>query len=169
VRTGIQFRSFGVAEGLANLAIRRIYQDRAGFVWVSTENGIFRYDGDRFEAFTTEQGIPLNSGVAFGDAPDGSLLAGGSIGLYRLSGNHFEKLPVDFNTIAWAQGIQSDGKGHTYLGTDAGLVELYSNLGKSNMACGGSLSRREHPVPVRSGFWWTGTQCGTAADSNSAG
>lgn len=64
------FRSFGVAEGLNNLAIRRIYQDRVGFIWVSTESGIYRYDGDRFEAFATAQGIPLNSGVAFGDAPD---------------------------------------------------------------------------------------------------
>ena len=125
-----RFRSFGVAEGLSNLAIRRIYQDRVGFIWVSTENGIFRYDGDRFEAFATEQGIPLNSGVAFGDAPDGSLLVGGTIGLYRFSGNRFEKLPTDFATIVWTQGIQSDGKGHTYLGTDAGLVELYSQPGQ---------------------------------------
>jgi len=128
------FRNFGVAEGLNNLAIRRIYQDRVGFIWVSTEDGIYRYDGDRFEAFATEQGIPSNSGVAFGDAPDGSLLAGGSIGLYRLSGNRFEKLPVDFNTIAWTQGIQSDGKGHTFLGTDAGLVELYSQPGQDQFA-----------------------------------
>jgi len=137
-----RFRSFGIAEGLNNLAIRRIYQDRVGFIWVSTESGIFRYDGDRFEAFTTDQGIPSNSGVAFGDAPDGSLLAGGSIGLYRLSGNRFEKLPVDFNTIDWAQGIQSDGKGHTYLGTDAGLVELYSQPGQEQ------YGMRKFPQPA---------------------
>jgi diguanylate cyclase (GGDEF)-like protein len=137
------FRSFGTAQGLANLAIQRIYQDRVGFIWVSTENGIFRYDGDRFEAFATEQGIPLNSGVAFGDAPDGSLLVGGTIGLYRLSGNRFEKLPTDFNTIAWAQGIQSDGKGHTYLGTDAGLVELYSQPGQEQ------YGMRKFPQPAR--------------------
>jgi diguanylate cyclase (GGDEF)-like protein len=136
------FRTYGVAEGLNNLAIRRIFQDRVGFIWVSTENGIFRYDGDRFEAFTQERGIPLNSGVAFGDAPDGSLLAGGSIGLYRLSGNRFEKIPVDFHTIAWAQGIQSDGKGHTFLGTDAGLVELYSQPGQDLFAV------RRFPQPV---------------------
>ncbi|MGA2910167.1 MAG: diguanylate cyclase [Terracidiphilus sp.] len=136
------FRSFGVAEGLNNLAIRRIYQDRVGFIWVSTENGIFRYDGDRFEAFAAEQGIPLNSGVAFGDAPDGSLLVGGTIGLYRLSGNRFEKLPTDFTTIAWAQGIQSDGKGHTFLGTDAGLVELYSQPGQDQFVM------RKFPQPA---------------------
>jgi diguanylate cyclase (GGDEF)-like protein len=125
------FRTFGDSEGLTNLAIRKIYQDRSGFLWVSTENGIFRYDGDRFEAFGTEQGVPENSGAAFGDAPDGSLLIGGNFGLYHLSGNRFEKVAVPAKTIAWAQGIQSDGKGHTFLGTDAGLLELYSQPGSS--------------------------------------
>ncbi|MGC2188033.1 MAG: EAL domain-containing protein [Candidatus Sulfotelmatobacter sp.] len=120
------FRAFGNADGLANLAVRQIYEDREGFIWVSTENGIFRYDGDRFEAFGPAQGIPATSAAAFGEAPDGSLLAGGSFGLYHLRGNSFEKLPVPFKTVSWAQGIQSDGKGHTFLGTESGLKELYS-------------------------------------------
>ncbi len=123
------FRTFGVTEGLNNLAVRQIYQDRVGFIWVSTENGIFRYDGERFETFGPEQGIPSTSGAALGDAPDGSLLAGGDFGLYQLSGNHFEKLAVDFKTVSWAQGIKSDGKGHTFVGTDSGLVELSSEPG----------------------------------------
>ncbi len=118
------FRTFGTAEGLSNLAVRQIYEDRAGFLWVSTENGIFRYDGDRFEAFGPAQGLPETSGAAFGEAPDGSLLTGGSFGLYHLTGNRFEKLSVPFETVSWAEGIQSDGNGHTFLGTDAGLVEL---------------------------------------------
>src|ERR1700691_1444839 len=76
------FRCFGVTEGLNNLVVRGIYQDRVGFIWVSTENGIFRYDGDRFESFGTAQGIPISSAAAFGEAPDGSLLAGGGFGVY---------------------------------------------------------------------------------------
>src|SRR5208337_4279496 len=124
------FRTFGVTEGLNNLAVRQIYQDRVGFIWVSTENGIFRYDGERFEAFGPEQGIPSPNGAAFGDAPDGSVLAGGNFGLYHLTGNRFEKLPTSFKTISIFQGIQADGKGHTYLGTDAGLVELSSEAGR---------------------------------------
>ena len=124
------FRSFGTADGLNNLAVRRIFQDRVGFLWVSTENGIFRYDGDRFEPFGVAQGVPSNSGAAFGDAPDGSLLIGGDFGLYRLTGNRFEKVPTAFKTINWAQGIQADGKGHTFLGTDAGLVEVDSESGQ---------------------------------------
>jgi len=128
------FRNFGVTEGLNNLAVRRIYQDRVGFIWVSTENGIFRYDGERFEAFGPQQGIPLNTGAAFGDAPDGSLLVGGDFGLYQLSGNHFEKLSFAFKTINWVQGIQSDGKEHTFIGTDSGLVQLYSEPGHDGFA-----------------------------------
>src|SRR5450755_976275 len=140
------FRNFGVTEGLNNLAVRQIYQDRVGFIWVSTENGIFRYDGERFEPFGPQRGIPSTSGAAFGDAPDGSLLVGGDFGLYQLSGNRFEKLLVVSKTVSWAQGIQSDGKGHTFIGTDSGLVELYSEPGQ-----GGFAVRRFPQAPGTSG------------------
>jgi diguanylate cyclase (GGDEF)-like protein len=135
------FSYFGTADGLNNLAIRSIYQDHAGFIWVSTENGIFRYDGERFEAFGPAQGIPSTAGAAFGDAPDGSLLVGGDFGLYRLSGNRFEKLSVAFKQVTWRQSIQSDGKGHTFLGADTGLVELYSQPGQNG------FRERQFPRP----------------------
>ncbi len=140
------FRTFGNAEGLNNLAVRQIYQDRGGFIWVSTENGIFRYDGDRFEGFGPAQGIPISSVAAFGEAPDGSLLVGGTFGLYQLRANRFEKLPVSFKTVSWAQGIQSDGQGHTLLGTDAGLIELSAEPGHQ-----GFVERGFPRVPASSG------------------
>jgi diguanylate cyclase (GGDEF)-like protein len=124
------FRYFGVTEGLTNLAVRQIYQDRPGFLWVSTENGIFRYDGERFEGFGPAQGIPATSGAAFGEAPDGSLLVGGDFGLYHQTGNRFEKIALAARTVSWAQGIQSDGRGHTLIGTDSGLMELSSVPGR---------------------------------------
>jgi diguanylate cyclase (GGDEF)-like protein len=125
------FRSFGNSDGLNNLAVRNLYQDHVGFLWVSTENGVYRFDGERFEAFGVEQGLPPStSGVAFGDAPDGSLLVGGQTGLYELRGNRFLRVPVPFKTVDWAQGIQSDGRGHTYLGTDSGLFVLSSQPGQ---------------------------------------
>ena len=140
------FRYFGVAEGLTNLAVRQIYQDRAGFLWVSTEDGIFRYDGDRFEAFGPAQGIPATSGASFGDAPDGSLLTGGDFGLYRLSGNLFQKIPLPARNVNWAQGIQSDGKGHSFIGADSGLIELSSVPGRDTFEV-----RRFPRIPGTSG------------------
>ncbi len=135
------FRTLGTAEGLDNLAVRRIYQDRAGFIWVSTENGIYRYDGERIEAFGRPQGIPANGAAAFGDAPDGSLLVGGDFGLYHLVVNHFEKLTVPFTTVSWAQGIQSDDAGHTYIGTESGLMEL------TQESSHGGFAVRKLPAP----------------------
>ncbi len=118
------FKNYGSAEGLNDLSIRAIYQDRVGFLWVATVNGIFRYDGERFEAFGSAQGVPSSPNTAFGDAPDGSLLAGGAFGLYRLRGNRFERVPGPFKTVGEIQGIQSDQKGHTYINTNRGLMEL---------------------------------------------
>jgi ligand-binding sensor domain-containing protein len=117
-------RSYGNNDGLANLAVRQLYKDHLGFLWVSTENGIYRFDGDRFQAFDTSHGVPENSAVSSGEAPDGSLLIGGEIGLYRLRDNRFKAVPAPFKTISWAQGIRSGNSGRTYLGTDAGLAEL---------------------------------------------
>jgi diguanylate cyclase (GGDEF)-like protein len=142
------FRTFGNAEGLNNLAVRQLYEDRRGFIWVSTENGIFRYDRDRFDSFGPAEGIPISSGAAFGEAPDGSLLAGGNFGLYHLRGNRFEKLPLPFHTVSWAQGIQSDGKGHTFLGTDSGLIELESEPGHEGFVV--------HAFPQASGVFAPG-------------
>ena len=135
------FRYFGVAEGLSDLAVRTIYQDHAGFLWVATVNGYFRYDGDRFEAFGAAQGVPSSPGSAFGDAPDGALLAGGAFGLLRLRADHFEKVPGPFRGVGELQGIQADGKGHTFLNTDRGLMELSVDPGKDRYTV------REIPPP----------------------
>jgi diguanylate cyclase (GGDEF)-like protein len=117
------FRYFGTAEGLGNMSVLNLYQDRSGYLWLTTKNGIYRFDGERFEGYGPAQGIPMNAGTAFGEGPDGELLAGGDYGLYRLVGNRFEKIATIFKSINWLQGIASDGP-YTYLGTDEGLVEM---------------------------------------------
>ena len=120
-----RFQYLGEEQGLSNLAVKNLYQDRLGFLWVSTEDGIFRYDGEHFQSFGEEDGIPASSGVAFADAPDGDLLVGGRIGLYRFSRSHFEKVPLpDNRTVVWLGGLRADGKGHIYVGTNHGLLEL---------------------------------------------
>jgi ligand-binding sensor domain-containing protein len=77
------FRYFGIAEGLTNLAVRQIYEDRAGFVWVSTENGIFRFDGERFEEFTeppTESNSVMKAEGGMESEPYHTMFAFSSLG-----------------------------------------------------------------------------------------
>src|ERR1035438_5181687 len=42
------FQNYGAEQGLTNLAVSTLFQDRTGFLWVGTENGVFRFDGQRF-------------------------------------------------------------------------------------------------------------------------
>jgi diguanylate cyclase (GGDEF)-like protein len=128
------FRYFGNSDGLNNLAVRDIYQGGSGFIWVNTENGIYRFDGERFEFFGPPQGIPLALDVSFGDAPDGSLLVGAPFGLYRLTGNRFSQMAGNFARVSETEGIQADGKGHTWLATDIGLVELSAEPGQTQFS-----------------------------------
>ncbi len=129
------FRVYGLDQGLTNLGVKNLYQDHQGFLWVSTENGIFRYDGDRFQAFGDKEGIPPSSGVAFGEAPGGSLLAGGQIGLFEKVGERFERVAMpNARHVNWASGIQSDGKGSTWVSTEAGLMQVTRQPGGSGFA-----------------------------------
>ena len=40
--------------GLTNPTILALHQDHEGYLWVSTEDGIFRYDGDRFRHLSAD-------------------------------------------------------------------------------------------------------------------
>src|SRR5271167_784207 len=51
-----KFQMYGADLGLTNPTILALHQDHQGFLWVSTEGGLFRYDGDRFRAFRAYPG-----------------------------------------------------------------------------------------------------------------
>jgi diguanylate cyclase (GGDEF)-like protein len=128
------FQYYGVDQGLTDLAVRSLFQDAKGFLWLSTENGIFRYDGAHFRSFGTNEGIPTTNAAVFGEAPDGSLLAGGSFGLYRLTADQFKQVPMPGAAkVSFGAGVQSDGKGRSYIATDGGLVAMTWDAGASRL------------------------------------
>ena len=45
------FQDWGVEDGLAERRVYDIVIDRRGFVWFATQNGLNRFDGDRFETY----------------------------------------------------------------------------------------------------------------------
>jgi len=42
------FRQYGPSDGLTNLGVNCLLQDHTGYLWVGTDNGLFRYDGNTF-------------------------------------------------------------------------------------------------------------------------
>lgn len=54
------YKRYGLQDGLANLTIHCIFQDKEGFLWIGTESGLCRYDGSQFKTFTVKDGLPGN-------------------------------------------------------------------------------------------------------------
>src|SRR6476620_1266673 len=46
--------------GLAGFVVYDAVQDKEGFMWFATENGLSRFDGKNFKTFTTKDGLPDN-------------------------------------------------------------------------------------------------------------
>jgi signal transduction histidine kinase/CheY-like chemotaxis protein len=53
-------RSFGRADGLNQPFIYCLLQDRQGYLWLGTAEGLVRYDGTRFQTLTTQDGLADN-------------------------------------------------------------------------------------------------------------
>ncbi|NVO83306.1 hybrid sensor histidine kinase/response regulator [Hymenobacter terrestris] len=50
-------KQFGAAEGLPQPFIYALAQDRAGYLWLGTAEGLVRFDGTTFRTFTTREGL----------------------------------------------------------------------------------------------------------------
>ena len=51
------FHPYRQFEGLGNMSIEGMTTDRSGFIWIGTENGVYRFLGSRFEKYGQQQGI----------------------------------------------------------------------------------------------------------------
>ncbi len=80
------FRSYGPEQGLRNQAVTGMSQDRDGFIFVATEDGLFRYDGSRFERFGSAEGMLSDSIVSLYREPGGRLWVAASKGALAWAG-----------------------------------------------------------------------------------
>ena len=64
------------ADGLASSTVYEIIQDREGFIWFATTNGISKFDGNRFTTYRTIDGLNSNSIIAMVEGENGELYIG---------------------------------------------------------------------------------------------
>ena len=55
-----QFSKYGIDEGMSNKFTYTINQDRQGFLWIGTGNGLSRFDGKNFEKEFKGDSIPIS-------------------------------------------------------------------------------------------------------------
>ncbi|SPE39030.1 putative Histidine kinase [Candidatus Sulfopaludibacter sp. SbA3] len=117
------FATYGMEQGLTNLVITQICQDHRGFLWIGTENGLFQYDGHRFQFFGMKEGLPSAFISAIYESPDGTLWVGTLNGPAWKEGTRFIQTKSQaLARLTSSQGFASDGEGHVYMATSSGLA-----------------------------------------------
>ena len=61
VSQNIYTRNISVENGLPSNVVLDIFKDSRGIVWIGTEAGLCRYDGDSFKTYTIFDGLPGNN------------------------------------------------------------------------------------------------------------
>ena len=130
-----RFRRIGAEDGLSQGSVYAIVQDRRGFMWLGTQDGLHRFDGERFvvlrpEPFGEES---LSHGLvqALAEDPGGRLWAGTFRGLDRLraGSGSFDSLLDGSSAAAGPAAIIVDlavsGDGSLWVATrDDGLFRI---------------------------------------------
>lgn len=137
----IRFDQISLEEGLSQSVVNAILQDRKGFLWVGTDDGLNRYDGYSFTVFKPDTDDPTSlsdrSITAIVEDPNGNLWIGtrqGGLNRYDpLTGIFTPYLhnDADKNTVAsnLVYSLWADSAG-LWIGTDNGLDYLEYETGK---------------------------------------
>lgn len=121
----VEFRNFTVSDGLSNNKVNCLIQDKQGYLWFGTEDGLNRFDGYEFKVFRPSSGInsisSKNIWSLFED-DDGNIWIGtksGDINKFDISTRKFsnwkiEELELNDNSIT---AIYVDKDKNVWVGT----------------------------------------------------
>ncbi|MBW8312092.1 MAG: hypothetical protein K0M64_08675, partial [Rhizobium sp.] len=129
------FRSFGVADGLPSSQVQAIAQDRAGYLWLATPDGLARYDGLGFTVWRQVPGqpgsLPGNAVESvFVDGEDQVWVAVQGQGLWRFDRDGRRFLPAAASPVSPVDGLPApvtrlrDREGALWEGGPAGLQRI---------------------------------------------
>jgi diguanylate cyclase (GGDEF)-like protein len=118
----IAFRVFNEDHGLGNLTVEALLQDRVGFLWVGTQNGLYRFDGRTFTAYGREAGLKSTRVFALHEAADGTLYVGTRSGLARREGPGFRHLTAADGVPESPIAAIASAGARVYIASQAGLL-----------------------------------------------
>ena len=119
------FKSLNIRDGLSQNTVNDILQDKTGFIWFGTKDGLNRYDGSSFRKFKYDRkdkhSIGNNYILALYEDVEGNIWVGTDVGLYiyypkRDIFEPFRQLSNENTTIDYAAAmITGDKNGDVWI------------------------------------------------------
>lgn len=113
-----QFKTYSIDNGISQPYIYTINQDKNGYLWIGTGEGLCKFDGVSFKSFYTTDGIAENFVTSsFVDKNDNLWLGfnQGSITFY--DGKHFKSINTSGFAKSPVTAITGDDKGNVWCST----------------------------------------------------
>lgn len=116
-------------QGLGNLNIACLAQDRTGYLWVGTQNGLYRYDGSQFQRYGAAEGLPERMIQNLYVGTDGTLWVATTTSIFfeQKNGKFAEvRAPANLNQILQRTGtvFTSDRPDQVVAATREGAILL---------------------------------------------
>lgn len=119
--------------------IRTAYADDKGNLWFSSNQGVYRYDGESFTNLSTNDGLSDNQITSIMQDNEGNMWFGVPDGLCRFDGKSFTHIPVPYTEIStsWLDQVYpvvnpnqvvsmlQDQNGDFWIGTNGGGAYRY--------------------------------------------
>ncbi len=167
-----QFRSISLPQGLSQSTINTIYQDRYGYMWFGTQDGLNRYDGYDFVVYRNDKtdtaSISDNWIWSIFEDSRGDLWIGtynGGLNKFDRQQNKFVRYrhnPSDTNRLSNNNVVSTieDKSGNLWVGTWGGGLNCYNR--KSNTFTHFTLNTPNIRCMMlaRDGLLWIGTWIG---------
>ena len=104
------YRHIGMENGLLSNAVRNIVQDKYGYLWFGTDNGLCRYDGIKIHPYRIAENNS-NQYISALLATDHGIYAGTEKGVFllRFDTDRFERLPLDIHSTVSSLSLDKEG------------------------------------------------------------
>lgn len=143
-----RFDHWGVDEGLPQISVLTIAQGKLGYMWVGTQNGIARFDGNRFTVYDHKNsGIDTTLATSSLATSDGRIWFGTPRGVLWIAGERVHEVDPG-GALIGVLDLAQDESGRIFAASESGLYVLEKERLQRDPDVVGPTYALKHDGPV---------------------
>ena len=134
------FTNYSINEGLSQSVVNCIFQDSKGYIWIGTQNGLNRFNGETFDVYSynpiDSNSISNNWIYAITEDHDGNLWVGtkGGLNKYLTKKNYFQRIEYQtaftFDVTQYIYDVVCMSNGNIIINTPP-VISIYNPVENS--------------------------------------